>query len=321
LYLSRVAGEFPEESEDTLFPLAVISACFDLYRKVKDLPRCPDGTGDLGLDVARMGGDRTEAYGSDWCLYEGRRIKRVRNVLSLAYTDHYNTRMKIAGLWKANGYRKGKIDAGGEGSGLADEICRMGEKFSVERVLFGSNPQDPNYFNARAEMYWQLSLVMKTGNYALEPDDDLEEELSVTGGMRDYKEKMVAHKKQLVFWLPPKEEIKLRLLRSPDKADGLALENYRGRSMGLVDLWREIAEEKNKPKIPEHPTEKSLADAQKEALEKAGDSRFARTAKSNAAVAAIAVIPEVCPDCGFGIASTNYGWFCNNCGKSERTGE
>lgn len=314
LFLSRVLGEFPEESEDTLFSLTTLHACFDLWEKVKDLPQVEEGSRMLGLDVARMGGDKTVGYGGDWCIYNAQLVKRVRKVLDLAYTDHHSTRMKVAAIWRMNHYNAANIDAGGEGSGLCDELPRMGEAFSVNRILFGSNPADNDYFNARAEMYWQLSTAMKTGNYALEPDDELEEELSVTGSMRDYKEKMVSHKKQLVFWLPPKEEIKLRLLRSPDKADGLALENYKGRTGWFFEsAWGNMADQerealRDKAKIEFKLENAALGDAAS-ATQSPSDPESATATKK-----AKRTLDRVCTGCASKVAEYTDIWRCNNCG-------
>jgi hypothetical protein len=349
LYLSRVLGEFPEESEDTLFALSTIHACFDLYEKVRELPACDSGDNVLGLDVARMGGDKTIGYGSDWCQYEGRLVKRVRKVIDFAYTDHHKTRMEVAARWKAHNFHHANVDAGGEGSGLADELPKMGEGFSVNRILFGSNPQNDDYFNARAEMYWQLSGAMKSGNYAVEQDDELEEELSVTGGMRDYKEKMVRHKKKLTFWLPPKEEIKIRLLRSPDKADGLCLENYKGVTCGIFDLWREEAEKlerrkkglpeiepvgtagaENEPEIflgnepitepsPEAVPEPSPAQQTEQEIakeQKASVAQFSRRYAGDVKTTIVVGGQHKCRACGFDVATYASLWKCNNCGAS-----
>jgi hypothetical protein len=74
------------------------------------------------------------------------------------------------------------IDAGGEGSGLADELIGMG--YDVNRVLFGANAVSEDYYNARAEMFWNLSALMHAG-MAIEPNDELEEELSVIGGIAE----------------------------------------------------------------------------------------------------------------------------------------
>jgi hypothetical protein len=257
LWLGRVAGEFPEEAEDTLFPLSIIRQSFELYRRVRELVAKPDATKALGLDVARAGGDRTVGYNTDWVLYQDpeqgeRNIHRSAKILDLPFTDHFKTRMKVMELNQRENWEKVNVDAGGEGSGLADELPQAGVR-GVQRVLFGSSPGDQDYFDCRAEMFWQLSIAMKAGNYAIEPDDELEEELSVIGAMRSLKEKMVNSTKRAVFWLPPKEEMKEKLGRSPDKADALALANYKfTKATGFLDFYqgkqRAMQEQASQPK-------------------------------------------------------------------------
>ena len=131
-----------------------------------------------------------------------------------------------AELQQANKYSALNVDSSGEGSGLADELAAMG--FPVNRVHFGANPGEPDYFDCRAEMFWQLAAAMREG-MAIEPSDELEEELSAIGATRSLKEKSVDGTRRAVYWLMPKDEVKKQLGRSPDKADALALANYRAR--------------------------------------------------------------------------------------------
>lgn len=227
LYLTRVAGEFPEESSDTLFPLSTVRKAFDLWERAEKLPRDEDASNALGLDVARAGGDRTIGYEKDHVMLEGKLTARAHVVLSLNKTEHHGTRLKVIALHQKRKYDRLNVDAGGEGSGPADEMIAAG--LPVHRIHFGGRPSSKDYFDIRAEMYHQLSADIKAG-MALEPDDELEEELSVVGGMASLKEKSVDGTKRVVFWLPPKDEMKTKLGRSPDKADGLALANYQRRS-------------------------------------------------------------------------------------------
>jgi phage terminase large subunit len=93
LYLTRVCGEFPEEAEDTLFPLSLIQKCFERYRQLEDKPRRSGTLSTLGLDVARKGGDKTIGYETEE-LEDG--TLRAHVVLNLAMTDHYSTRLKVS---------------------------------------------------------------------------------------------------------------------------------------------------------------------------------------------------------------------------------
>ena len=245
LYLTRVLGEFPEDSSDTLFPINVIQNCFNLYRQLQGKPRAADGDNYMGLDIARQGGDETVGYQQDRVAFDKGTIPRAKKNLLLRRTDHHNTRMRVAELWEKDPLDCINIDAGGEGSGPADEIAHTtvgnaDRPMRVNRINFGADPAQPDYFNTRSEMFWQLSQAMAAG-MAIEPDEKLEEELVVIGGLADHKEKMVNHVKRLVRFLLPKDEVKEKLGRSPDRADALALANYRGGDhKALLEAFRKI---------------------------------------------------------------------------------
>ena len=325
LYLTRVLGEFPEESEDTLFPINTIQGSFQLYRQLKDEPPVPNTEKVMGLDVARKGGDETCGYDQDKVEFDGRPIPRARKNLLLRRTDHHKTRMKVGGIYEKNPFDYLNIDAGGEGSGPADEIGHMvvgnnTRPIKVRRISFGGKAGSPDYFDVRAEMYWQLSVAMKNG-MAIEPDEKLEEELIVIGGLADHKEKMVGHTKRLVRYLLPKDEIKERLGRSPDRADALALANYRRGGLGLLDLWKEEADKVRAQMAGRQSTDPkqlaaTLAKAQVKALE---DERFKGNGHTDEEPKEVSTAAgRTCPICGFGLAVYSESRQCNSCGWNSR---
>jgi phage terminase large subunit len=334
LYLSRVEGEFPEESADTLFPLSTINACFELYEAVKDLAPIPDSDRNFGLDVARAGGDKTVGDYGDWVEYKGRRVHRVRTILKHDFTDHHTTRVEVQMLNKQlGGFSKVNVDAGGEGSGLADELPKGDDCVKhVNRILFGSNPTNRDYFDCRAEMYWQLSNAMKSGNYAHNRVDELEEELSVVGGMRSYREKTIkrTNKKQLTFYLPPKEEIKELLGRSPDYADAACLENYKGTAHGLFELYEREAKKMQQANVQEPQpldTQPEILDdtsspqeRQKIWREKVVESELLRSIGGKPKTLINPELPK-CPKCGNSVCLYSDIYVCDVCGARGKLNE
>jgi hypothetical protein len=321
LYRTRVLGEFPEESADSLFPMSLIQACFDRWKEVKDLEREQDAEHVRGLDVARAGGDRTEGYDKDRVKLGDLSIARYKKVLELRKTDHYRTRMRMAGIFAGDPCDITNVDAGGEGSGLADELANttvegFDKPMRVRRVHFGANATTSDYFNVRAEMYWQLSQAMKAGA-ALEPDEQLREELIVVGGMATYKEKQFEGVKKLVRFLRPKEEVKELLGRSCDKSDGLALANYKPGGLGLLDFYAQEAKRVRQQGAEQQPLDQSLAAAQMTA---ADDDRFAVKDKSGVAQKSRPA-GKVCPDCGRSVAQYEETFKCFSCGRTGRNNE
>ena len=103
------------------------------------------------------------------------------------------------------------IDAGG-GAGVVDRLRQLGH--TVNEVHFGGRASRPDRFvNRRMEM-WQAMKDWLQGGGALPPGEALRAELSTPTYSFDSRG---------LLKLEPKEEIKARLLRSPDMADALAL--------------------------------------------------------------------------------------------------
>ncbi len=103
------------------------------------------------------------------------------------------------------------IDLGG-GAGVYDYCSNLGYKM-ITGIHFGSTPNDPQYFNKRAEMWYRLREWIRCGG-SLPEDTDLNTDLTVV--RYDYN---VKDKKKL----ESKEDIKKRLGASPDCGDAAAL--------------------------------------------------------------------------------------------------
>lgn len=159
----------------------------------------------LGVDVARYGDDNTI-----FCFRKG------KNAKSLPMQEYHGLdTMQVAGkILEANSKQKINttfIDGGGVGGGVVDRCRELGLNNIVD-VNFGAKSDDVLCFNKRAEMYSKLKNWLESGSIA--NDIALHNELS------SLKFRYTEDRK---IKLEPKEELKKRIGKSPDKADALAL--------------------------------------------------------------------------------------------------
>jgi hypothetical protein len=108
------------------------------------------------------------------------------------------------------------IDAGG-GADLVDRLQELGYGHIVQAVAFGGSPLAPDkYKNKRAEMWGEMATWL--GDESLDvqlPDsDELQSDLCTPKCKRDSMDRMV---------LESKDEIRRRMMPSPDLGDAAAL--------------------------------------------------------------------------------------------------
>lgn len=157
----------------------------------------------LGIDVARMGGDRTVL------------IKRQGIACwdPLILTGKDSTQVggsaiKIIDDWKPDAVM---IDGtGGYGAGVIDFVRRLGHK--ALDVQFGGKPGDLKFLNKRAEIWWKMAEWVKTEG-ALPDMASLRADLCSP----TYK-----HNNTGKLQIESKEDMKARGMPSPDIADALA---------------------------------------------------------------------------------------------------
>lgn len=229
LTLSKILGEFPEESDNVHMPLKHIEeAQSRSYVPVIGDRKC------LGIDVARYGSDSTiftDLHGSKW------KGKKVFNKLSIP---------EVAGLALAHmrsGVESGYgwpdvivVDETGVGGGVVDllrenqnerhENC-IPMTTEIRGVQFGAAPfgsterqteeLKEKYTNVKAYMYDLLAKDLRD-NLTLPNEDVYAEELPTILYSYDSKGRLK---------IESKDEYKKRTgLSSPDTSDSLALANY-----------------------------------------------------------------------------------------------
>lgn len=162
-----------------------------------------DGAIEIGVDVARMGNDRTELV----------KRKGMREIGRKTYSKLRTTEVCDRVEEFAN-HDKGiliKVDDTGVGGGVTDDLKRRG--YNVMAINFGAKPNDPDkYPNLISEAWFYMAEIMD--KVSLIQDSDLLMELSSRKWVMDSKGRR---------GVESKDSYKKRGYRSPDKADATIL--------------------------------------------------------------------------------------------------
>ena len=192
-------GEPVDQADNAIISRAAVLSA--MQRTVSD-----EGAVQVGVDVARMGDDRT--------VFKKR--KGLKLIESATFT-HLRTTEVCDELEKFIGNQKDvllKIDDTGVGGGVTDEMIARG--YWVMPINFGSVSSDPDkYPNLISEMWFYLASIMPT--IELEMNDALLGELTSRLWKPDTKGRRVVESKG---------DYKKRGMRSPDEADALILAFY-----------------------------------------------------------------------------------------------
>lgn len=190
IYQAKVLGEFPEQSTDSLIPLSAIYAA-------QARPIEPSDPNELGVDVARFGGDHTVI------------MHRRGDVVRRLSKDHNRDLMYVTGLvvraLKETGATKAKIDDAGLGGGVTDrlnELKREGKiaaGVEIVPVNVGEGAQeveetdekspDERFANLKAELNWGIRERFLDGRISLAQNKlgDMDDLMSQAGQIKyDY---------------------------------------------------------------------------------------------------------------------------------------
>lgn len=196
----NVLGEFPPSSINALFEIEQVELAMGKHLRPDQYDYQQKR---LGVDVARFGDDRTVIFPRQGLAsFRPVVIRRQRT------TDIAARVMRAIQRWGAETVLVD--DTGHWGHGVIDNLQTGG--WPATPVIFNDRAINPRYKNRRAEMWLGMSDWIKRGG-ALPNLPELVEELvaptyTFVNG---------------VFLLEDKEQIKERIGRSPDLADGLAL--------------------------------------------------------------------------------------------------
>lgn len=192
LFAHKWLGEPKGQSENSIIARSKILDAMN--RSVDD-----DGQVEYGVDVARMGGDRTVFW-------------KRKGLKTIKFAKHEKLRTteicdKLEQFMDFNKNALLKIDDTGVGGGVTDEMMKRG--YNVEAINFGSVASDTDkYPNWISEAWFYLANIIQEVELPL--DSDLLMELSTRNWSQDTKGKRRVESKN---------EYKKRGFRSPDLAD------------------------------------------------------------------------------------------------------
>lgn len=260
LFLVKVLAEYPVVSDFKLIPLEWIEMANERWKDFIESGKAPTGELRIGADISGMGRDSTiflhrylwkeeikqvnevqidDDYESD-DIYAGfhdekpekpifKEFDFVEKCEEYNHSDHMDTAEKLMAIHNING-KKLFIDAIGEGAGVHSRVKQLARdikgcrsfpvKFSESAKGLTDVSRERKFGNMRAYLMWSIrdALDPKLGAYLmLPPDDLLTEELA---------EPQFEIKSNGEIMIEPKEDIKARIGRSPDRADSLAQTYY-----------------------------------------------------------------------------------------------
>jgi len=176
----------------------------------------------MGVDVAREGDDESVAV-----IRQGDKVLAIESWMK---TDLMTTTGRILNLAEKYEVKDENInlDAVGLGAGVYDRLKEL--KHNINAIIAGGQANDKDHFtNTRAEMYSDLQKRFENDGISIPDDLDLIAQLS------SIRYEIVSDRRMQIV---PKEEMKRKFrVKSPDKADALALAFYYVRPKTLRIEW------------------------------------------------------------------------------------
>jgi hypothetical protein len=201
LWTSKVLGEFPDVSDETLFPPSIIRRACE-----RNLPGTE--TGRYGADIARFGTDKSVVYRN--------RGFQIRHEAEWAKQDTMASAGQLALILNRHPIIRPPmvIDVVGLGSGVYDRLKE--QNYNV--VPFASSErafQPAKYTNRRSEVYWTFRELCESGSIDLDPEDEqlLSEMGSIKWGLDSSGR----------IYIESKDDMKKRGMPSPDHADSAVM--------------------------------------------------------------------------------------------------
>ena len=239
LFRKKVLGKFPKVADDVLIPQQWIEAAQDRWKLAQGQEPVSDELRLLGVDVAGMGRDSTV-----FCERKGKWVAELQSRNSGGQADHMAVAGDIAARRRRHPRMVVSIDTIGEGAGVFSRCIELDDKryiisckYSEGAKQFDRDLSDITgqykFVNMRAYLFWCVRDWLNPKNDTgamLPPDSQLAEEAAEIRWSFRSDGKII---------IEPKEDIKKRLGRSPDKFDALANTFYPVRSTRqVIDLDR-----------------------------------------------------------------------------------
>lgn len=207
LWLSKVLGQFPLQSVNTLFSRDTLNRGIDA--EIKPMPSDPV---ILGVDLSRFGPDYSAVY-----MNENGHVRLMDfwgGKADEVQVDGMESAARVHHHAQSLGATEVRIDAEGVGGPILDQIVRLSEGSYTVVAMRGSQPSPDRFrwLNARAYWYDKAREMMYNHQIDIDPaDKKLEEEL----------EQIQYHFKNRFksLQIESKEDMIQRGLKSPDFAD------------------------------------------------------------------------------------------------------
>lgn len=239
LFRKKVLGKFPKVSDDVLIPMQWLELAHDRWKMANGKEPLSSDVRMLGVDVAGMGRDST-----CYCERKGAWVAPFVCHNSGGQADHMKVAGQIVNLRQYHPEMYVSIDTIGEGAGVYSRCLELDSnqhiiscKYSEWAKEFrGKEPTDMTgqyrFQNMRAWLFWAVRDWLNPKNETgamLPPDPVFDEEAT---------EIRWSFRSDGRIIIEPKDDIKARIGRSPDKFDALANTFYPVSSRRGVDVTR-----------------------------------------------------------------------------------
>ena len=197
-------GEFPSADDDTVIPMELIRGAMN-----RDVSLTANEPIVWGLDVARFGGDN-----SALCVRQGNTVLDLVTFPSMDLMQLCGAvKNKFDDATVMEQPQEILVDVIGLGSGVVDRLAE--QNLPVRGVNVAEAPATKkNYLNLRAELWFAVKDWLTKRDCRIPEDDELAAELASP----QYKYTSSGKIK-----IESKDEMRKRGIKSPDKADALAL--------------------------------------------------------------------------------------------------
>jgi len=285
-FVSRVLGEFPNQSPDSLLSIAWLEAAGSKTKK---------GNGKLtaGVDVAGPGESETVLV-----------IRDGPQIIHLQGWEQPDPRGEVvSALLPYKDRVEINVDNVGIGYYLARHLEDLG--FQVYDVNVGLPSRDSEkYSNLKAEFYWGLRMRLSAGDLC-----GLDDEMTIAQ-LAGIRFKSNARGQTVI---ESKEDAAKRGVKSPDRAEAVMLAFAPSLQHGLFGYWEELAKE-------QPPEKESTLLSERIKLASGDDLHKVEEVRVLGKVALSNQQTDVCPTCGNAfLAKYNEGaWRCNACGDTSQ---
>ena len=166
-YFVRVLGDFPKTDDDTVISMALVEDAQN-----RDVVMAEDTSRVWGLDVARMGADRSvlcERQGTviNWLLdWKGKDLMELTGIVNAKYQDTPPSKRPIEIL----------VDSIGLGAGVVDRLREL--DVPVRGINVAESPSmRGTYINLRAELWFKMKSFLEARDCKIPKDESLFAEL------------------------------------------------------------------------------------------------------------------------------------------------